>query len=222
MRIAHCFPALIAVLGLAAVVLQVSCYEHFNDTLHGSRFRPNSRKRHFHEGRYEAYYDHSIPLSSPGMYRGPRDNQALLRFETHNHTRDVVDCCPTVLEMVEPYAGKNQDGILVDLYRDENYKQRFYELSCHKDILNKPCRFMDRKLHNQSRCVQQHSYTYALVKDKPSNRNRNFPTFPAHGSDDATYTLDYISVRSGCSCVVTPNKKKRNKVKHKRKNDDER
>lgn len=74
--------------------------------------------------RYEAYYDHDIPLSLPGMFRGPRDNQALLRNETHNHTREVVDCCPTVLEMVEPLAGKNQDGIFVDLYRNENYKQR--------------------------------------------------------------------------------------------------
>ncbi|KAJ8915205.1 hypothetical protein NQ315_015428 [Exocentrus adspersus] len=218
---------MLEVLGLAAVVHQVNSYdydgdEHFEDSLlHESRYRRSSRKRHFHEGSY-AYYDHSIPLTSPGMYRGPRDNQALLRFETINRTRDVVDCCPTVLEMVEPAGGKNQDGIYVELYRDHSYKQRFYELSCHKDILDKPCRFMDKKLHNQSRCVQQHSYTYALVKDTPNHRNKNFPTFPANGSGGVTYTLDYISVRSGCSCVVAPNKRKRNKIKHKRKNDDER
>ncbi|KAJ8961670.1 hypothetical protein NQ318_021268 [Aromia moschata] len=209
---------ILQVLGLAAVIHQVSSYEHFNDTLHESRFRGSSRKRHSHEGRYDGY-DHNIPLSYPGMYRTLRDNQLLLRQET-SKTRSAADCCPTVLEMVEPEGGKNQDGIYVELYRDHNYRQRFYELSCHKDILNKPCRFMDKKLHNQSMCVQQHSYTYALVKDTPSHRNKNFPTFPAHGSGGATYTLDYISVRSGCSCVVMPNKKKR-KMKHKRKNDDE-
>ncbi|KAJ8978194.1 hypothetical protein NQ317_013140, partial [Molorchus minor] len=216
-------------------------YEHINETLplYQSRFKRSTRKRHFREGRYDTksqklygyiffengirrlitcvifriddYYDHNIPLPFTGIYRGPRDNQMLIRQETVNQTRNAADCCPTVLEMVEPEGGKNQDGIYVELYRDDNYRQRFYELSCHKDILNKPCRFMDKKLHNQSICVQRHSYTYALVKDTPSHRNKNFPTFPAHGSGGATYTLDYISVRSGCSCVVTPPTKKETK-----------
>lgn len=57
-----------------------------------------------------------------------------------------------------------------------------------------------------------HSYTYALVKDTPDHRNKNLPTFPGAGSGNNTYTLDYISVRSGCSCVVMPSKRKK---KHK-------
>lgn len=127
-------------------------------------------------------------------------------------SRAAVDCCPSVLEMVEPEGGKNQVDQYVELYRDGDHRQRFYELSCHKDVLQKPCRFMDRKLHNRSRCVQKYSYTYALVKDpgRHSHQRPNyFPSFPASGPDGATWTLDYIRVRSGCSCVVLPNKKKK-------------
>lgn len=140
----------------------------------------------------------------------------LLRHETKN--RSAVDCCPSVLEMVEPEGGTNQDDQYVELYRDGENRQRFYELSCHKDIEGKPCRFMDKKLHNQSKCVQKYSYTYALVKDPRRHHHQRpnyFPAFPS--TDGATFTLDYIRVRSGCSCVVTPNtKKKRDKKLKKR------
>lgn len=143
----------------------------------------------------------------------------LLREEARN--RSTVDCCPSVLEMVEPEGGKNQDDEYVELYRDGNNRQRFYELSCHQDILNKPCRFMDRKLHNSSKCIQKYSYTYAIVKDpgrplQHTHQRPSFPSFPS-GPGETRWTLDYIKVRSGCSCVVTPNiKRKRDKFKHKR------
>lgn len=137
----------------------------------------------------------------------------LLRHEAKN--RSLVDCCPSVLEMVEPEGGKNQEDQYVELYRDGTNRQRFYELSCHKDIVGKPCRFIDKKLHNQSRCIQKYSYTYALVKDPGGTGRHNFPAFPS--TDGATFTLDYIRVRSGCSCVVAPNaKKKRDKKVKKR------
>lgn len=78
---------------------------------------------------------------------------------------------------------------------------------------------MDRKLHNQSRCVQKYSFTYAIVKQpsgkniKYESRQNHFKSFPAKGSD---WMLDYIRVRSGCSCEVTPKvKKKRNSHKGK-------
>lgn len=143
----------------------------------------------------------------------------LLREEAKNRTE--VDCCPSVLEMVEPEGGQNQDDIYVELFRDGNNRQRFYELSCHEDILNKPCRFMDKKIHNNSKCIQKYSYTYAIVKD-PGKIQQNvhqrpaFPTFHS-GTGETRWTLDYIKVRSGCSCVVTPVfKRKRDKFKHKR------
>lgn len=79
-----------------------------------------------------------------------------------------VDCCPTVLEMVEPVGGRNRDDMYVQLYRDGPNAQRFFEYSCRPDVLDKPCRFIDRKFSNQSRCVQKFSYTYAIIENSGS------------------------------------------------------
>lgn len=76
-----------------------------------------------------------------------------------------VDCCPTVLEMVEPVGGRNRDNMYVQLYRDGQNAQRFFEYSCRPDVLEKPCRFIDRKFSNLSRCVQKFSYTYAIIEN---------------------------------------------------------
>lgn len=78
---------------------------------------------------------------------------------------NAVDCCPTVEEMIEPLGGRNRQEMYVELYRDGEIAQRFYEYSCRPDILDKPCRFIDRKLSEQSRCVQKYSYTYAIVQN---------------------------------------------------------
>ncbi|KAG8223125.1 hypothetical protein J437_LFUL000546 [Ladona fulva] len=129
-----------------------------------------------------------------------------------------IECCPSVTEMIQPVAGKNIEGMFVELYRDGEQQQRFVEISCRRDVEGKPCRFLDRRLHNQSRCVQRTSYSYALVKDdsngsaaaaaarhpKVDHRllGSNYSTLPVvNGSG---WTLDYIEVRSGCSCEVTP------------------
>lgn len=71
---------------------------------------------------------------------------------------------------------------------------------------------MDKKLHNQSQCVQKFSYTYALVKETPALRHNHhhpgyFPTIPGSGPSDTSWMMDYIEVRSGCSCVVYPKAK---------------
>ncbi|CAH1961698.1 unnamed protein product [Acanthoscelides obtectus] len=218
MRIVDFYRALIAVLAFAAFVHLSACNEYSNGTLPTvRRFRRNPRRQHNLEGSslQNSFIDASVESIGLPMFRGHKRSQKMMMEEEANRT---IDCCPTVMEMVEPHGGKNQDGIFVELYRDQNYKQRFYELSCHKDVINKPCRFINKKLHAQSRCVQKHSYTYALVKDTPSHRDKNFPMFPAQGSDagvaGVTYTLDYISVRSGCSCVVLNGRKKRGKKKH--------
>lgn len=76
-----------------------------------------------------------------------------------------VDCCPTLEEMVEPQGGRNRQDMYVELYRDGENAQRFFEYSCRPDVLDKPCRFIDRKLQAQSRCVQKFSYTYAIVQN---------------------------------------------------------
>ncbi|EEZ98286.1 uncharacterized protein LOC103315170 [Tribolium castaneum] len=209
MQIAHWIRALVAVLGFAAV-LPVSCSEHFNNTLF------DRSKRSIHKHHHDSWYDHDVPLRLPGKFLNHRDNQMLLREESSSGNNGS-ECCPSVLEMIEPQGGKNRQDQFVELYRDGDYTQRFYERSCHKDILGKPCRFMDKKLHEHSKCIQKYSYTYALVRDLGRHhmqRPKNFPSLAAPGG--ATWTLDYIRIRSGCACVVTPNKKKRDRLKHRK------
>ncbi|KAL0271483.1 UNVERIFIED_CONTAM: hypothetical protein PYX00_008564 [Menopon gallinae] len=133
---------------------------------------------------------------------------------------NAVECCPSRLDMIEPDGGKTQDDMYVELYRDGETRQRFYELSCREDVFNKPCRFLDRKLYNQSRCVQKYSYTYALVRDPSAasvGEQRGDGIKPRHhhhekgGIVSKEWKMDYIRVRSGCSCEVVPKlKKKRN------------
>ncbi|KAK9880323.1 hypothetical protein WA026_010203 [Henosepilachna vigintioctopunctata] len=234
MQIVHYIRALIAVLGLTAVLCPVRCQSPFTNhtsinfsNVSRSKRSPRNRNGFNNEETwFDSLYKQNVPLQNPGRLLTPRENQQLIRQETRNRT--TVDCCPSVLEMIEPEGGKNQDDQFVELYRDGDYRQRFYELSCHKDIKNKPCRFMDKKIHEHSKCVQKYSYTYALVKDTVRHHhrqkisNKNFPTFPAKGPEGVTWTLDYIRVRSGCSCVVTPNPKQKRKQKHRRvKHDDE-
>ncbi|CAH0559141.1 unnamed protein product [Brassicogethes aeneus] len=192
MRIAHCIRALIAVLGLTAIF----------QSAHSSHHESRHRLRHY---RYPEPYNSTVPLQmvpsdAINVTKYARDNLKLLREEFR--VRDEVDCCPTVREMIEPEGGENQEGNYVELFKGE-LKQRFYELSCHPDILNKTCRFIDKKLHQQSKCVQKYSFTYALIKD-PGGKHKNFPSFPLSGPDTKdSWRLDYIKVRSGCSCVIT-------------------
>nr|XP_033329128.1 uncharacterized protein LOC117221916 isoform X2 [Megalopta genalis] len=135
-----------------------------------------------------------------------------------------VDCCPTVLEMVEPVGGRNRDDMYVQLYRDGQNAQRFFEYSCRPDVLDKPCRFIDRKFSNQSRCVQNFSYTYAIIENSGSKslkgehkrHHRERLTFTANTEGGSMWTLDYIRVRSGCSCEVMPKPKPKKKKKCKK------
>ncbi|KAK3927993.1 Ras-related protein Rab-7b [Frankliniella fusca] len=144
--------------------------------------------------------------------------QELLRREGGEEGRGV-DCCPTVEEVVQPKGGRNMDGLYVELYSGAgpnspyNHSQRFYEFSCREDVLNKPCRFVERKLRNQSRCEQKYSYQYAIVRadDYEAHGGGGLGPGPGLAAGGALFSngttgwkLDYISLRSGCSCVVTP------------------
>ncbi|XP_058801710.1 uncharacterized protein LOC131670267 [Phymastichus coffea] len=147
--------------------------------------------------------------------------QSLIRQEGGDEGLPV-DCCPTIEEMVEPQGGRNRQDMYVELYRDGENAQRFFEYSCRSDVLDKPCRFIDRKLQAQSRCVQKFSYTYAIVQNLEGEQHRRhrhrpeqsqpqqhqFPAFPGNGGT-SSWTLDYIKVRSGCSCEVSPKPRKR-------------
>jgi hypothetical protein len=106
--------------------------------------------------------------------------------------------------------------------------------------VGRPCRFLDRRLHNQSRCVQKFSYTYAIVKNPAASASsaesgsgepqRNYhrskphhlPALPLTTSTPNSFggsewMLDYIRVRSGCGCEVMPKPKKRRSATNKSK-----
>ncbi|RZF49269.1 hypothetical protein LSTR_LSTR002890 [Laodelphax striatellus] len=129
-----------------------------------------------------------------------KESQMLLKKEGGERGLPV-DCCPSIMEIIQPLGGINREGMLVRL---------FFELSCRTGVEGKPCRFMDRHLHNQSRCVQKYSYSYALVEDKagsvggPAYRRTN-----SGPSRPDSWMLDHIQVRSGCACEVLPRTKRR-------------
>jgi len=85
---------------------------------------------------------------------------------------------------------------MVELYHDEKIQQRFYELICDPEIEDKPCRFLEGRNHKMSKCIQQHMYTYALVR---SNQTLS------------DWSLNHIRVRSGCVCKVSPTSSKNKK-----------
>lgn len=154
-----------------------------------------------------------------------REMKSILQRESVNEEK--VECCPSVLEMVEKKGGKNLKGRYVDLYRDGENKQLLYELSCAPGVVDKPCRFVDARLYNQSVCVQQYSYTYALVRysadsEMPQYTNPTEKYFNVTGT--GLWSMDHIKVRAGCECQITPPKRKnahrrrQERQRHKRKN----
>lgn len=145
------------------------------------------------------------------------------------------DCCPSQMEMIEPNGGRNPDGLYVELYGDGADKQRFYEVSCKPGVEGKPCSFLERRLRRSSTCVQRYSYSYAIVHGGNSvarrrrhghgtssgqySANNNGTggrlTFLSLFPGDNVWKLDYIKVRSGCTCTVQPRNK--TQQKHRRK-----
>ncbi|KAG8178595.1 hypothetical protein JTE90_019701 [Oedothorax gibbosus] len=99
-------------------------------------------------------------------------------------TRMVAECCPSVTEIIQPQGGVSKSGRILELYRDPNSTQSFYQTSCTQGTEGKPCRYV----RANSACVQRYSYTYALVREFESN---------------AQWRLDYIRIRNGCTCEVT-------------------
>ncbi|GIY74640.1 hypothetical protein CEXT_236261 [Caerostris extrusa] len=82
-------------------------------------------------------------------------------------------------------GGVSKSGRILELYHDSNSTQSFYQTSCREGVKGHPCRYIDRS--TKSMCVQRYTYTYALVREFNS---------------DEPWRLDYIRVRSGCSCEV--------------------
>ena len=98
---------------------------------------------------------------------------------------ETYECCPSITRGIAPLGGLSRDGSLLQLFRDSNTVQKFYETTCAPGIHNTSCKFIDPAF--SSRCVQQFSYTYAIVKDF----NVTQP-----------YRFDLMKIKSGCSCLV--------------------
>ncbi|KAL4717256.1 hypothetical protein ACJJTC_017143 [Scirpophaga incertulas] len=131
-----------------------------------------------------------------------REMQSILRSE--GGSKDAVECCPSVVEMVAKKGGRTFSGLYVELYEDGENKQRIYELSCAPEVVDRPCRFVDARLYNQSRCVQMYSYSYALVR-----YTADMPKTIGHVKvpNNTAWSLDYVKVRAGCKCQITPKRR---------------
>uniref|UniRef100_A0A1W7R976 Venom protein n=1 Tax=Hadrurus spadix TaxID=141984 RepID=A0A1W7R976_9SCOR len=107
------------------------------------------------------------------------------------------ECCPTVTEIVQPKGGVSKSGRILELYTDKNSTQSFYQTSCGENVAEKPCRYVSEELAPYSRCTQRYSYSYALVREYNS---------------DLPWRLDFIRVRSGCSCEISITRRRRPKI----------
>lgn len=97
-----------------------------------------------------------------------------------------LECCPSVTRAIAPLGGLSRDGALLQLFRDSNTIQKFYETTCARGVKGRPCNFINQS-EWISRCEQKHTYTYAIVKDF----NVTEP-----------YRIDYMKINSGCSCSI--------------------
>ncbi|XP_014486688.1 PREDICTED: uncharacterized protein LOC106750701 [Dinoponera quadriceps] len=131
-----------------------------------------------------------------------REMDYFLHQETSSRT---VECCPEIMHMVEPIGGQNHRNMFVELFRDGEIAQRFFEYSCRADVLDRPCKFIDWRLSNRSKCVQKFAYVYAIVN---ATSEQGYEGYNAANAK-TKWTLDYIRVRSGCSCEIMPKSKKK-------------
>ncbi|CAL1526738.1 unnamed protein product [Lymnaea stagnalis] len=98
-----------------------------------------------------------------------------------------MECCPSETHLIHPRGGISRDGKLLEIYRDHRTVQKFYQTACKADVQDEPCHLIKRKYQPASRCAQRFSYVYAFVRD--FNVSESF-------------RLDYIRVKSGCSCEL--------------------
>ncbi|XP_070161251.1 uncharacterized protein [Polyergus mexicanus] len=221
MRIEALSTLLVAVVWLTAVLCRPRLTAANNLTLAFSSRRPREQPSRGHISRWT-----EEPLEEPtNKQMTYRDMHKIIREEGGKEGLPV-ECCPTVKEVIQPIGGRNQEDMYVALYRDGKNVQSFYEISCRPDVLDKPCRFIDRKFSNQSRCVQTFSYSYAIVenpgpkiemkehrrhhhKEHHHKEHDDVPTISGNNVSGSGWALDHIMIRSGCSCHIMPKPKKK-------------
>ncbi|KOB62059.1 Uncharacterized protein OBRU01_24365 [Operophtera brumata] len=139
-----------------------------------------------------------------------REMQTIMQREGGNPEK--VECCPSVLETIYKKGGRTTTSHYVELYEDGEIQQALYERSCAEGVADKPCRFVDARLYNESRCVQTYSYSYALVRYLPSAAtppHRVEGQFSVPNSNG--WSMNYVKVRAGCECQIKPQTKRSTK-----------
>ncbi|XP_021191221.1 uncharacterized protein LOC110376904 isoform X2 [Helicoverpa armigera] len=172
-----------------------------------------------HYSSHRVLTDEELDMTAAWKRSHWRDMQSILRREgNQKEGRDGVQCCPSVLEMVTKKGGRTPTGLYVELYEDGENQQRLFEVSCAPNVVDKPCRFVDARLYNESRCIQKYSYSYALVRylhsaatETPQPRTEGHFSVPGSGG----WSMDYVRVRAGCECQIKPKTNKPARRRHK-------
>ncbi|KAF4525807.1 hypothetical protein B566_EDAN009915 [Ephemera danica] len=162
--------------------------------------------------------DHKVYGLSFGNRMGIKQMQQMLMREGRG-----IECCPSKTETTTPDGGINRDGLHVLLFRNDKVEQTFYEESCLPGVEDKPCYFLDRRMHNQSRCVQKRSFSYAMVLNPAYSEDDLLAEGSIFSQDPSSFNIsnskwmmDYIQVNSGCACEVLPKHRKKKHDKSKK------
>ncbi|KAJ8718693.1 hypothetical protein PYW08_002930 [Mythimna loreyi] len=171
-----------------------------------------------HYNSHRVVTDEDLDMSAAVAWKRShwREMQNILRKE--GNQKDGVQCCPSVLEMVTKKGGRTPTGLYVELYEDGENQQRLFEVSCAPNVVDQPCRFVDARLFNESRCIQKYSYSYALVRylhstatETPQPRTEGHFSVPGSGG----WSMDYVRVRAGCECQIKPKTNRPARRRHK-------
>lgn len=126
-------------------------------------------------------------------------NETIQLHEDENGTK-YIDCCPSVLVSINKTFGKSHLYFTMDIKPGH---EAFTERLCMEGFENKECIIPASALKPEvsTRCIQQYSYSQALIRLKGTN-------------DD--WEVGSILVGSGCSCQVSINLKKKKRKRKKR------
>lgn len=94
----------------------------------------------------------------------------------------LVCLCVCVWDLVWVHGstgGVSRKGRIMELFRNENVSQAFLQISCRPEVKNRPCVFLRKHpvIGHYSRCVQQYTYSYAIVRDLEADQVRFLPSF---------------------------------------------
>lgn len=115
---------------------------------------------------------------------------------------EYIDCCPSELKSFNKTVGKSRSHETMEI--KPGY-EAFTERLCLEGFRDKECIIPGNALKPEvsTRCVQQYSYSQALVR-------------PLNSTDDVEWMVGSIQVGSGCSCQMSTNHKKKKRKRKRR------